>query len=91
VAEEAFDQHQVTGSGLDVIFLKLGNMEKQIKDEQGNEKVRMAAYNGKCTKEMKAQSDIISLSTATRQNLKGYTATSNQIVRSCPYLTHYHG
>jgi len=81
-AEEAFSKDQSGGSGLDVIFLKLGNMETKITDEQTTEGKRMAAFNSKCAKELKTQSDIIAMSSKTRQELKGLTAKSNTLVRS---------
>jgi hypothetical protein len=79
-AEEAFDQQQNGGSGLDVIFQKLGNMETKITDEQTTEAKRMSEYNSKCAKEHKKQSDIIALSSKTRQELKSFTVKSNTLI-----------
>ena len=92
VAEDAFDGDDTGagGTGLDVIFTKLSELETEITDEQTVEKERMDTFNAKCNKEISDHSGIITLTTKTRQDLKSQTAASNLVVGCCQlHRTHF--
>jgi hypothetical protein len=82
-AEDTFDDmgESAGGSGLDVIFKKLKELETEITDQQESEKARMDAFNSQCNDELKKQSDIITLTTKTRNDLKRQTGESNVLIK----------
>jgi len=80
VAEGAFNKQG--GSGLDVIFAKLADLETEISDEKTSEKARMDEFNANCNAEITKQANIITLSSKTRSDLKSFTANSNQEINS---------
>jgi len=69
VAEGAFGQQTASGSGLDLIFRKLNELEKKIKDEQKAEGTANNAMNVECDKQIKLQSRIITDSSKERTAL----------------------
>jgi hypothetical protein len=80
-AQEMFDRHQESGSGLTVIFAKLGELEKEVKDLQKQEKLRIDKFNAECTAELVKQADIMTTGSNNRNQLKSDTTTSNLVIK----------
>merc|ERR1712054_78879 len=80
VAEGAFGQQTASGSGLDLIFRKLNELEKKIKDEQKAEGTANNAMNVECDKQIKLQSRIITDSSKERTALNLDSSESADLI-----------
>jgi hypothetical protein len=79
IADDVFHRQgeKTGGSGLDVIFVKLKELEDEITDLQKSEGDRMNAFNAEMDAEIKAQEDVINDTNKLRTDLRTFTDRAN--------------
>merc|ERR1712096_409515 len=80
VAEDAFSKAGDHGSGLDLIFRKLNELEKKIRSEKLEEGKTMGNTNRECQKIVTDQNKIIQSSSNERGRLRGQTSASHVLI-----------